>query len=424
MIWLPGVLSQIDNSHLPKWAIYEIVQGAVKDSSGTASIVNTYTKRVGSGYHIDSNGMFVLDNVTTKPMSALSVGDYLVNVSNTSSSTATTGSALYRVTGVTPQAWVVSKKAVEDHDLSYMMSVDAYKSFTQRSSDGYFVLSAQDAVTIGVPSMEDSVPYYSNSLDFDEDAGGTYNKIYELYHVGYSVYVNELTPAVSSTTDFSYDTYTVSAAKGDYVGAIRAPVGTYPDDGIQDGYWYVLVEAGEEPSEPETGVKYVDYIQSTGTQYIKTEVVPAYGYTAELGFTATSVSSSVESWIIGVFDLNVTNYPRMRCGIVEGAYYTDSSNGAVYTGTPGSYTTATVGVSRSGCTIPLILFGQNERTGAAHVANSKYRLYFCKIRNANGELVRDYRPCLDPDGVACLYDEVNTEYVYNAGSGTFLYGLA
>jgi len=303
-----------------------------------------------------------------------------------------------------------------------MLSVFVFDTYTQRASDGYFVLS--DGSWKNVIDFEENVSYYGSSTQFSESSGGTYAKIYAIYRVGYTSYIDELAAVKSDSTDFSYDTYTVATAKGDYVGAIRAPVGTYPDDGIQDGYWYVLVEAGEEPSEPEVGVNYVDYIQSTGTQYIKTEVVPAYGYTAELGFTATSVSPSVESWIIGVFDLNVSGYPRMRCGIVEGAYYSDSPNGAVYSGTPGNYTTATVGVSRSGCTIPLVLFGQNERTGAAHVANSKYRLHFCKIRNANGELVRDYRPCLDPDGVACLYDEVNTEYVYNAGTGTFAYGMA
>ena len=160
------------------------------------------------------------------------------------------------------------------------------------------------------------------------------------------------------------------------------------------------------------------YIESSGTQYIDTGAIPASGCTAELGFTATYVPSDAESWVLGVFD-TASGYPRMRCGIVSGAYYTDSSNGAAYSGTPGSYTTASVGVSKSGCTIPLYLFAQNEPSGPAHVANSKYKLYFCKIYN-NGVLVRDFVPCLsDADGVG-LYDFINNKFYGNAGTGSFV----
>ena len=42
----------------------------------------------------------------------------------------------------------------------------------------------------------------------------------------------------------------------------------------------------------------------------------------------------------------------------------------------------------------------------------------------NGVLIRDFRPCLDPDGVACLYDKVEKKYYHNAGSGEFIAGEA
>lgn len=169
------------------------------------------------------------------------------------------------------------------------------------------------------------------------------------------------------------------------------------------------------------GYKQLAYIESTGTQCLNTGVVPAVGCTAELGFTATYVSADVESWILGVFDMNATGYPRMRCGIVSGAYYSDSTTGAVYSGTPGEYTTATATVSRSGCTLPVYLFAQNERNGAAHVANSKFKLYFCKFYNGE-TLIRDFVPCENDSGIIGLYDLIEAKFYGNAGSGAFVGG--
>ena len=40
--------------------------------------------------------------------------------------------------------------------------------------------------------------------------------------------------------------------------------------------------------------------------------------------------------------------------------------------------------------------------------------------NFNDNLIRDYAPALDPDGVPCLYDKISEEYVYNSGSGSFI----
>ena len=49
------------------------------------------------------------------------------------------------------------------------------------------------------------------------------------------------------------------------------------------------------------------------------------------------------------------------------------------------------------------------------------KIYYCQIYD-NGTLVRDFWPCYDPDGVACLYDKVEKKYYYNAGTGAFTAG--
>ena len=46
----------------------------------------------------------------------------------------------------------------------------------------------------------------------------------------------------SSTVSLTFDTYTVGDVKGSYVDSVTSynPY-EYPDDGAQDGYWYVKV---------------------------------------------------------------------------------------------------------------------------------------------------------------------------------------
>lgn len=50
----------------------------------------------------------------------------------------------------------------------------------------------------------------------------------------------------------------------------------------------------------------------------------------------------------------------------------------------------------------------------------KFKLYYIKIYNGN-ELVRDFIPVIDSSGRPCLYDKVEDKFYYNEGSGEFLY---
>lgn len=54
---------------------------------------------------------------------------------------------------------------------------------------------------------------------------------------------------------------------------------------------------------------------------------------------------------------------------------------------------------------------------------SAIKMYSARIYD-NGTLVRDFRPAKDPDGVACLYDEVSKTYYYNKGTGVFTAGVS
>ena len=52
---------------------------------------------------------------------------------------------------------------------------------------------------------------------------------------------------------------------------------------------------------------------------------------------------------------------------------------------------------------------------------SKMRLYYLKMWT-DGTLVRNFVPALDGNNTPCLYDKVTQTFYYNKGTGTFLYG--
>lgn len=49
------------------------------------------------------------------------------------------------------------------------------------------------------------------------------------------------------------------------------------------------------------------------------------------------------------------------------------------------------------------------------------KIYSHTVRNADGVLIQDLHPCLDPDGIPCFYDRVTGEYFYNQGVGNLSY---
>ena len=48
------------------------------------------------------------------------------------------------------------------------------------------------------------------------------------------------------------------------------------------------------------------------------------------------------------------------------------------------------------------------------------RVYWFKIFE-DGQIVRNFIPALDPNGIPCMYDTVGQKPYYNAGTGNFKY---
>ena len=186
--------------------------------------------------------------------------------------------------------------------------------------------------------------------------------------------------------------------------------------------------------------KLVSYIESTGTQYIDTDVVMTSNISAEIDFQLTSIITSAHNSII-------TSYvDNAGTGFVF-AQRSNTSNFAFAFGSSWNSTeisadllkhTArinidgkcyfddqvvvdTVGSSGLSSNRNILLYGWQDgnTTNVNRLGYSK--IYSCKIYDGN-VLVRDLIPILDENNVPCFYDRVEEKFYYNAGTGTFKYG--
>jgi hypothetical protein len=194
---------------------------------------------------------------------------------------------------------------------------------------------------------------------------------------------------------------------------------------------------------PNKKINYVEYIESTGTQYIDTGVLASgssLGWKLKFAFAEIPTDNSA---IIGAFTYGGANGTSLstltsdtRFIYQYGATTTQVNH---YFGTKDtkihtieSNIEAGVmkfdgGVQLTNCGYSAIsnttvyLFASHRQGQTYFWLEGKKRIYSCQMYE-NGILVRDFKPVLDKKGVACLYDEVNEEYYYNAGTGNFVAG--
>lgn len=169
------------------------------------------------------------------------------------------------------------------------------------------------------------------------------------------------------------------------------------------------------------------YIRSTGTQCINTELIPTNHY-VEIKSRASSTTNNTVLFGVDVHGYHVTWY-NSKWHFGMGTY--ESSGGAEYACntlhtfvynkdhkfTIDGNIVATDVNAKGTSSLYLLHRPQNETTKM-----SAY-IYYCKIYECDtDELVRDFIPCKDPDGVVCMYDKVTKTYFYNCGTGSFYAG--
>lgn len=231
MIFMPGIVCQGDKRLT--WAKYAVVYTEVSGTSKSFSPNYARTKKAATTYTIQ-NGVFVLQNSTTKTAENIAVGDYLVNVS-TSNNSSTSGSTLYKVTRHSGRPWSYASN-IQSVNIANGTGVYGLRSFSQNPNTGEFTLSG----TYTSDTVRDNMQnLYSSSSDFTKKGTtGTFQTIYVLFD---GSIMHELSPYKSDTVTITYTPITLSGAQGAYIGEVKANEGTYPENGIKDGYWYVLL---------------------------------------------------------------------------------------------------------------------------------------------------------------------------------------
>ena len=180
-------------------------------------------------------------------------------------------------------------------------------------------------------------------------------------------------------------------------------------------------------------VNYVRWLESDGSAFINTGIYPNQNTKVEIVFSSKYGAESNYSTVFGAqVGWGSNSFSMGSYTVSFGAQYSttltlnDNEEHTAVLGegklqVDGSYIWSVSQAQTFQITCPMYLFGNNENNDVLY--RSKAKVFRCQIYD-NGTLVRDLRPCYDPGGVVCLYDKVEGEYYYNAGSGEFIAGEA
>lgn len=181
--------------------------------------------------------------------------------------------------------------------------------------------------------------------------------------------------------------------------------------------------------------KEIDYLESSGGQYIDSGIVPNSNTRIVCTYANTTLLNGVQTgdeystsysyrWgfnasgylmisYAGTSTQSATKYEvckKYTFDIKNGTQTVSDENGNVL------LTTSRTMSTYSSYSIPLFA---NWRGSSMQATFPDLRIYSFKIYNGN-TLVRDFIPVLDENGVACMYDNVTEDYFYNAGTGSFV----
>ena len=181
-----------------------------------------------------------------------------------------------------------------------------------------------------------------------------------------------------------------------------------------------------------SGYKRLEYIKSSGKQYIKTGFVP--NQDTRIVYDCYREKAIAADHFFGVRTGNTTknafNFYIYNSGWRSGynstttavngpstgRYLIDKDKNVTYINGKTLGTATYASFTSSG---EAYLFAmQNVGSGIAY---GSHRLYSCQIYD-NGTLVRDFIPCQKSDGTVGLWDDVNSVFYTNAGTGTFTAG--
>ena len=191
------------------------------------------------------------------------------------------------------------------------------------------------------------------------------------------------------------------------------------------------------------GYTAIDYLQSTGTQWIEMGIAPNQNTKAVLkikinkfnginGFSligSRTDGNSNDQFTTYLDDYNSTRFLFRVDGQTEAISWKGLTTDKIYIVTLSG--TEMKAELEDGTTVFSKTFSVNDFTSTVTMAlfrskgvSGAYfqgRIYSCKHYSGD-ELIQDFVPCLDTGGVPCMFDFVSQKPFYNVGTGSFTWG--
>ena len=182
-----------------------------------------------------------------------------------------------------------------------------------------------------------------------------------------------------------------------------------------------------------SGYTELEYIQSSGTQYIDTGFKPNQDTRVVTKFDMTQTDQAWRKlWGSGSGSYNL-DFALWNDGTTKlQSYYGTKTNNAVpITGMSlnvdankniWKYSGETITFDKNNftCAYSMYIFNVNKDDNSQYLPGMM-KLYLFKIYD-NDVLVRDFIPCKNTSGIVGLYDSVNNQFYQNVGSGAFIAG--
>ena len=205
---------------------------------------------------------------------------------------------------------------------------------------------------------------------------------------------------------------------------------------VFDRYKFVPTEQADLPE----GYTQLEYIESSGTQYIDTGINPNRDTKFYLKFSP--VEYHYGTYYFGTYGLSDRGYydtfslsadnAMVNLQVIGGDNFIDISVGDIaeisveypyYSVDGTTLTLPTVDAVTFSGTNTICLFTAKRDGGISTAFNSYMRLYACQIYENDGTtLAADYIPCKNASNMLGLYDLVNEIFLPNQGSDTFIAG--
>ena len=227
---------------------------------------------------------------------------------------------------------------------------------------------------------------------------------------------------------------TLTPLKGCYnitdLNRVEAAVKTLSAALTSAGYPVAVTPVLKGSSRVPAGYTEVEWIQSSGTQYIDSGVTETSDMAVSCHFDVDTVASdylfgsqqnSANLSYNGIFKNNMLEYNYAEVGFTAAnsielaEEVTGSTNNITINGVSHTLSTGTPQ------NVSMLIFGIRRNTGAMRPYSGKAKLRYFKIKKGSNT-VRNFVPCKNPSGTVGLYDLVGGEFYGNSGTGAFTAG--